>query len=141
MKPQDEFKTLKAKFEKETQALQDRIKASFSDMAKEVFETLPKINSFRWNQYTPYFNDGDTCEFSANKDEYSIRVNGRCDDYEDEANEGEELEDSEYEQAKDLISGFLSSFDDTLLKGIFGDHAEITVNRNGTVSVDEYSHD
>lgn len=35
-----------------------------------VFRALiedPNVHSFGWTQYTPYFNDGDTCEFSVNE--------------------------------------------------------------------------
>ncbi|MFI8976937.1 hypothetical protein ACIGO9_28925 [Nocardia asteroides] len=28
---------------------------------------LPNVKALRWEQYTPYFNDGDACEFSINE--------------------------------------------------------------------------
>lgn len=28
---------------------------------------LPNVKAMRWEQYTPYFNDGDACEFSVNE--------------------------------------------------------------------------
>lgn len=35
-----------------------------------------KLESIGWVQYTPYFNDGDTCEFSVHT-EYPY-INGEC---------------------------------------------------------------
>lgn len=36
---------------------------AFNDALKEVFEELPWLEALRWEQYTPYFNDGDPCNF------------------------------------------------------------------------------
>jgi DNA repair exonuclease SbcCD ATPase subunit len=35
---------------------------------KEIFKKHPELESFSWTQYTPYFNDGDECVFSAHTD-------------------------------------------------------------------------
>jgi hypothetical protein len=34
----------------------------------DIFKRNNKFKSFSWTQYTPYWNDGDTCEFSAHTD-------------------------------------------------------------------------
>lgn len=34
-------------------------------MFKDFFESNPQIDSVRWTQYTPYFNDGEPCEFGV----------------------------------------------------------------------------
>ena len=56
--------TLTSKIEK----LNSEIKASFKDAMREEAETIfkkyPDLESFAWTQYTPYFNDGDPCEFT-----------------------------------------------------------------------------
>jgi hypothetical protein len=39
---------------------------------KQIFKKNPELKSFSWTQYTPYFNDGDECVFSANTDYISI---------------------------------------------------------------------
>lgn len=49
--------------------LEEQIKAEakevFSNSAKEIFEQYgDQVATFGWQQYTPYFNDGDPCEFS-----------------------------------------------------------------------------
>jgi Zn-finger protein len=32
----------------------------------KFFDLVPEISIIEWNQYTPYFNDGDACTFSVN---------------------------------------------------------------------------
>jgi hypothetical protein len=49
---------LKRKFQEQAQGL-------FKEITKEFFEKNPGITGVVWTQYTPYFNDGDTCVFSV----------------------------------------------------------------------------
>lgn len=39
----------------------------FKIVTKEFFEKNPGITAMYWTQYTPYFNDGDVCEFRVNE--------------------------------------------------------------------------
>lgn len=51
------------------------------DELAELFAAVladPAVEAIRWNQYTPYFNDGDVCEFGANGVEF--RIAGTPDD-------------------------------------------------------------
>lgn len=43
-------------------------------VAQDAFDKYPELRSFGWTQYTPYFNDGDTCIFAAHTDD--IAING-----------------------------------------------------------------
>src|SRR6476661_3962783 len=43
----------------------EKIKTSLNGLFKEFFANTPEIIYITWDQYTPYFNDGDTCEFSV----------------------------------------------------------------------------
>lgn len=54
-----EQQALRAKFQTEAQAM-------FKDTMKEFFDKNPGITALKWSQYTPYFNDGDTCVFRVN---------------------------------------------------------------------------
>ena len=133
---------------------------AFDSFCKEIFEKHPKVESFGWSQYTPYFNDGDTCTFSVNTD--YISING---EHVDDSNWVSEKNitnwgtwnrdlrtyegrvevpnldyNSELVKGADEIVEFLSNFDDDFYITRFGDHAEITVSKDG-VDVDEYEHD
>lgn len=50
----------KAKFLKDNQEV-------FKGMVKEFFEECPKVQAVVWDQYTPYFNDGEECVFGVNE--------------------------------------------------------------------------
>lgn len=74
------------------QLLNDQIKQAMNQMksdsiklleeaAKEVFEAAPEINKIFWLQRTPYFNDGEPCEF-ARLDIYYWLEQDEQEDYE-----------------------------------------------------------
>lgn len=125
------------------------VKDAFSDAVKGLFESHPEMEEFSWTQYTPYFNDGDTCEFSANTDQESIDINGE-DGYEIASEE--EWKGGEFTPlppdkispllpAQKAVAEFLSLFDEDDCKSMFGDHAKVVVYRDGKIDVEEYSHD
>jgi hypothetical protein len=138
----------------------------------------PIIVAVGWYQYTPYFNDGDACEFSAAAPHFvCVGDNGSVQEYEDDPYEWEENRsvdygkhpilggreftwegtwqdgnrtrvagayegehEASYNRARalsDAIEG--GAFNDVLLAA-FGDHAKISVNRDG-ITVDSYEHD
>jgi hypothetical protein len=159
----DKFAILREKQEGIKKLKEEMLEASnkiFTEMTKVIFEEHPKVKSFGWNQYTPYFNDGETCAFSANVD--YIYINGVSVDESDWISENiitsygnwnrEEKVyknrtevpnlnyDSELVKANDEIKEFLCNFDEEFFMSQFGDHAEVTVTSEG-VSVDEYEHD
>jgi hypothetical protein len=153
---------LKRKFQEQAQSL-------FKDITKEFFEKNPGVTGVIWTQYTPYFNDGDTCVFSvgdltftnAPADELS---DIRWGEYEGETegvwaadNIGYVLEsDREYYQGTknailaaggvDATSCALfakavgSSEMEDVMQAMFGDHVKVIATRAG-FEVDEYDHD
>jgi hypothetical protein len=132
----------------------------FEDFYKYIFEKYPTLESFGWTQYTPYFNDGDATIFSVNTDYISIN-----DEYVDDAKWASEVNvinwgtwnrelkvyegrvdepNTNYDpiltSASNEITNFLGNFDNEFYLSKFGDHAEITVTRNG-VDISDYDHD
>ena len=159
----DKFAIIREKQEGIKKLKEEMLEASnkiFTEMTKVIFEEHPKVKSFGWNQYTPYFNDGETCTFFANTD--YIYINGMSVDESEWINENiitsygtwnreekvykDRTEvpnlnyDSELVKANDEIKEFLCNFDEEFFMSQFGDHAEVTVTAEG-VSVDEYEHD
>lgn len=61
-------------------------KTVFHTAVSNFFNTYPEVAAIRWTQYTPYFNDGDTCEFSVHdlefysEADYEDLKNGELDD-------------------------------------------------------------
>jgi hypothetical protein len=66
----------KARKEKEAidKLLKEKVYQLFQQEVEELFREHPDLESFTWSQYTPYFNDGDECVFSVNRE--SIGING-----------------------------------------------------------------
>lgn len=123
------YRAAKVKVEQFRLAMREQMKAAFSDACKTLFEKHTKLESFGWCQYTPYFNDGDACEFGAHTDEPD--VNGES---------YYRVEDEALVAAAEEIRAMLCEFNDEDLQEMFGDHAKITVTREGT-EVTEYNHD
>jgi hypothetical protein len=160
---------------KTIEALRADLKKAEQNAAKHIMELLksfmkdhPQIEGFRWQQYTPGFNDGDVCEFGIHGPyfKFSEEIMERRDE------DGNEIE--EYDQW--VYGGLLGDIDDKFfdekidimnhkemapfkkavkdatklfthlssmeieLQGLFGDGYEITVTSKG-VEVESYDHD
>lgn len=125
-------------------AVQEKIDAKFQPLfraqAAALFEANPKLKSFGWHQYTPYFNDGDTCEFSVNR--WDVDICGLNPDETDSDEFAEETGMSQ-EEAKSFVpqvKKFMEQFDDCDMEKAFGDHARVTIDREG-ITIDSYDHD
>lgn len=108
---------------------------------KDLFDAHPEIEAIRWTQFTPYFNDGEPCEFSVSY--WSIKATGLKSKYETDE-PGEFLDEyslSEENQSKfkDIYELFGLLDNDAMLV-TFGDHAEITATKDG-FEVDSCDHD
>jgi len=129
-------------------------KSIFSEFCREIFENFESLQSFSWNQYTPYFNDGESCIFSANTD--YIKVNGEyiydCEWFLEEyvtgfsssTKEKTVVANPSYDRnlsdAAMRIQDLLGGLPDSFYEEEFGDHTEITVSREG-IEVEDYQHE
>ena len=123
-------------------------KQALSNELADFFKENPKIVGVKWNQYTPYFNDGEECVFRFN--EYSLKF--KLQGADEEAGEdgdgwfGEydtELKTNKLESVRNKLAKQLESAKD-ILKEVFGDHQEITIlieNGNVKVETEDYDHD
>jgi hypothetical protein len=128
--------------------------AYFQSLTKTLFDENPRLYSFKWNQYTPSWNDGDTCYFSANTSDLDINGVSNEDmfygddeyteDYDKEAaGAGEAPLPMSKEEAKTVLKAavdFMRQFKDTQLEHWFGDGVEITVTRKN-ITVEGYEGD
>jgi hypothetical protein len=79
----EKIKAEVAAFDEKKKALLAELQKDFPAMFTELFAEAPNLKSFGWTQYTPYFNDGDSCEFGVNFD-YPY-INGANEDYDEES--------------------------------------------------------
>jgi hypothetical protein len=128
----------------------------------------PTIVEFGWRQYTPYFNDGEPCTFSAHgtwvrttadedADKYELemwghRSLGKTDggEWVDDPDRpgrrkkvGERYEgpdEARYLRCKELEKAVEGGRFEHVLLDAFGDHANITVRRDG-IEIEFYEHD
>ena len=157
----EEQRALKAKFQTEAQAM-------FKETMKEFFDKNPGITALKWTQYTPYFNDGDACEFRVNEVTFTNASPEELDnvnhygEYEGEDETVWAIENISYglnskyhaneaakiraaggidESSCQLIDKMIQSSEmEEIMKEMFGDHVKITATRDG-FDVDEYEHD
>jgi hypothetical protein len=140
--------------------LHKKSEEAFFKGAKQIIDSCPELKSVSWNQYTPYFNDGDETIFSANTD--YLKVNGDYAEEDDSLrpaivvnngtwNREKRVYEGRVEQpnpnynktladAVDKMSEFLGIFDDSFYKSQFGDHVTVTITSDG-VDTEDYEHE
>jgi hypothetical protein len=139
-------------------ALQNELKKAIAEKGEgflkkifnDVFDKYPEVKALGWTQYTPYFNDGDTCTFSVH-DIYGAPIDdveklsgleyGFLEEVDDDGGQGDMTFSSyDHQGIKELEKALHSSAGEEVLKVIFGDHVKIIVTRAG-IEAEEYTHD
>lgn len=154
-----DFEKINEQFQAQKSEACVKFKTAFELFMKDFFTLVPMVKQVRWDQYTPYFNDGDSCTFSVNEPYFSNFIHD-SDDFDDEEEEDTkqkqdnweistwDIRDKEYEQygmteeqknlvqyVNDIIYGNEEFFYD-----IFGDHQQIVITKDG-ITHDYYEHD
>ena len=147
----------------------NNLKKQYEDACKELggqylkealqllWDACPTLEAVCWTQYTPYFNDGDACEFRVNSIGSGLFAGGP------EVDEGGEswdsgwngnlwfsenytsVDEAYYAERKALAPALAktnAAFDsnEEMLRQMFGDHAKVLAYRDGRVVVEEYDH-
>lgn len=143
----DNLTKAREEYEKQKKSLgEDAIKA----MCESFSAFLDKGLYIEWEQYTPYFNDGDACTFSVNEPQlYKHLCDDECDDNECDNvqefympldhNECNEFNLDE-KKCRDLYKMF-NSLPTDFFESVFGDHVKIRINHDGSYDVSESHHD
>lgn len=128
----------------------------FGELVKALLDD-ENVVEFGWRQYTPYFNDGETCVFSACELWVRTTADTDVEDHDDltmwshPSLSGSRWEgntkvtyDVQMPQAAAAAMALEQAIErgsaDNVLLDLFGDHARITVKRDG-ITVDYYEHD
>jgi hypothetical protein len=143
---------LKAKMERVRQEMSASGKEALLEAFRDFFEKNPGIVALKWQQYTPYFNDGDTCEFDVYPFSFKPREGLKIpkNAYADE----DEFVDSQHKikghvEGVGLCGANLKGEVDTLYEEVvvtdlfhlvFGDHVECVATPEG-IDVHQYEHD
>ena len=139
------YKSAKQNAKKAFEAQRKAAQKAFKELAKELFAKHKKLKSFGWRQYTPHFNDGDVCRFSVHSDNPIINGAQEPDDgrrWNSDKEQMEQVKSPDLESTfVEPVKEFLREFDQRDLEYMFGDHATVTVHRNGKIEVEEYEDD
>jgi hypothetical protein len=123
--------------------LQQEIRSLGESLLKEetatLFEKYPTLESISWNQYTPYFNDGDSCSFSAHTDYTDITIDGVEETWVWVGSNCVSPE-SVYEQVALDFRGITEHIPEEVFEDMFGDHVRVTITKDG-ITTDDYDHD
>lgn len=125
---QQEFSNFKNKVEELRMELQKTGEKFLIQNFADLFTRYPNLEKISWQQYTPYFNDGEECVFRSYHKYAEIE------------GEGLDYDKPERKEIEEELKKFMSQFDDELLKNLFGDHVQLTVTKEG-ITVEEYEHD
>ena len=110
---------------------------------KSFFAAHPECIALRWRQYTPYFNDGEACEFSRH--DIGVKLTDTPEDasdgYDEEGFEDTYSDRRDEELFKSVLAAVkvLEAIDEEIFEIAFGDHVKVTATRAG-FDVEEYSH-
>lgn len=141
----------------------------FEPLMRAVLDD-PTIKAFGWRQYTPYFNDGDPCEFGVHgawfvtvdddvdldevdDDEYGVDYGDHpslgCREYSYSGRYPDRVripgaytgpDEARYDRVRALSDAIVGGEFDDVLLEAFGDHAAVRVSRE-SITVDTYEHD
>lgn len=129
---------------------------------------VPGVRGLVWEQYTPYFNDGDSCEFSLNDVRVILEGDDDKDGYDEDreystgwsgwdlhsggawpAHDGSNWDevqwitlpgDTSARAVLELIKSLKSDAWESVARANFGDHAQVTATAEG-FNVEYYEHD
>lgn len=130
--------------------IQEEAAQAVKDIAAPGFKLFmdehPEIAAIRWEQYTPYFNDGDPCVFRVGELYYKLvggdETGGDYGDgfeYLSTYRKPEGFMDQQWVKDLKELGSAISGAKDEMLAA-FGDHVRVIVTKEG-VDVEEYEHD
>lgn len=137
MEAVQEYAALKRR-QKELQAeMKDVAPKAFRLEAQRLFDEHEALDSFGWNQYTPYYCDGEPCNFSSYHTEPEIN-----DYYDGDCPSKEDLfyGPAKHKEIAAAVKKFLSSYSEEEVREIFGDHVSVKVTKSG-ITTERYDHE
>lgn len=141
---------ISAEFEKVKTELRTKAEAAINVAFKECFDNHPELTCISFTAFTPYFNDGEPCEYGVHsfhvsnaKDIDSVSPYGELD-----GDDSEEFIKSSWNDKENVyadvwaIEKFAgSNLGEELFEHAFGDGVFVRVTRDGDIIIGEHDHD
>lgn len=140
-----EYDALTQHVENAKREIAAKAKTAVGALFKAFFTAHPEIGALKWTQYTPYFNDGEPCEFSVHSD-FDVLL-GKYVASEGDSDEGDDEEANEFidnwsvkdKKVAAAINSLGRAVDEDIFLEAFGDHAQVIATPEG-FHVTEYDH-
>lgn len=166
-KMQEEFDKLLEEREELNKRFQAKAQELFKETTKEFFDKNPGITAIIWTQYTPFFNDGESCVFSVGEPYFTNANEEQMDDvtsygeyegedegvwsesdwiftsdsdYCRERREGMDFTQIDGRSISKFSSMIQSSEMEDVMEAMFGDHVRVVATRDG-FDVQDHDHD
>lgn len=130
-----EFEEIKSEFT-------GRARKMFTASLKELFDQNETLGQIVWEQFTPYFNDGDECVFGVYEPSF-VLANALEEEEEYIDRYEREIPRDELNDDMRAVSRFIQNQDD-LMQSLYGDHVTVLVKRTKdgiVIEVEEYEHE
>lgn len=148
-----ELKKMKDEYERKLKTDGQRV---LKERFKELFGAHPELLGVKWQQYTPYFNDGEACVFTVHSVEgvlLDVRVaeglslvdSTKTDSYDTLRVEEQQCVWVDVYTLRDKLPAILLSINEVgdelrqfsdLAQAVFGDHCEVSATRDGFKVID-----
>lgn len=86
----DETAAIVEEYNVQKKALSERMAGQIQSIFDAFFDKYPMVKTIHWTQYTPYFNDGDPCEFGVHEFRYTETPVDKVDEREYTWGEGDD---------------------------------------------------
>ena len=153
----NEISIINLKIENLKKNMKKEINDNLMEIFKVFFDAAPEIALITWTQYTPYFNDGDTCTFCSgdvwcvphfSMEEYNNSRSRYAEEYDMEYDYGDNkfkdtVSPERFIELKDMRRKFINIIniiDDDMKLILWEDHVVVNITKDG-ITTEEYDHD
>lgn len=119
-------------------------KKAAASLFRKFFEEFPDVKAIGWTQYTPYFNDGEACEFgvhdfyASTKEDVNYTEVSSLDDEDEVFQDAWSLRESDKKTAA-ALERLGRSVSEEVFEAAFGDHVMVIATPEG-FHINEYDH-
>jgi hypothetical protein len=136
----DDMNEIIKSFTEYRQSVQEKLKKEFKAVITKLFEENSELKAIVWEQYTPYFNDGNTCYFALTEVVFTNATGDDLDLISYGGYDGENEDVCVFSEYREVERLMVSSGMEDVMLAMFGDHVRVVATREG-FSISRFDHD
>lgn len=105
------------------------LRDNFAALLVDLFAA--DVQCVQWEQYTPYFNDGDECHFAVYTPSIYLKDGSEVNKY---------YTTLQYVELVNTLQNIFKTVVPEVFLSLFGDHVRVTITRDGA-EIEEYDHE